>query len=342
MKKFIPNLTKIISCLFLLLIVSCDEEEPQEYLEYILSTDKDQINLNSGESFNFTVASEYGDDLTDNSVYFINGEEISGKTYTPTEVGTYNAYAKYEGLSTQTIQLNVTEELPTSFTQKITIEEFTGTWCGYCVDMGYKLYNAIENNSNIIPIVIHGRGGDVMTYERLTDIEEFHGIEPGTGYPRAYVNRGDSWLKTEEELQGPLNQTPKLGLAINSSLEDNNISIDVKVAFAENVSDTKIVVYLMENNLIYSQTNYSSYYDGQNPIPNYEHNDVMRKSLTDLFGDDMEPQSVGDLFVKQFNQAVPGSIENPENMSIVAFVVDSNNKVINAQSAKIGENKVFD
>ncbi|WP_196891051.1 Omp28-related outer membrane protein [Aureivirga marina] len=340
--KLPSTFNKIMACFFILIAFSCEEEEPVEYTELILNSNEETINLNSGSSFEFSVMSEKGENYTDNSTYYINEELIQGKTFTPTEVGTFNVYAKHEGIRTQTIQLNVIEELPTSFTQKITIEEFTGTWCGYCVDMAYKLHEVVEDNSNIIPIAIHGRGGDVMAYERLTDLEEFHGISPGTGYPKAYVNRGNSWSKTPEELEGPLNQTPKLGLAINSSLENNNISIDVKVAFAENVADTKIVVYLLENKLIYSQTNYSSYYNGESPILDYEHNDVMKKSLTDLFGDSMEAQSVGDLYVRQFNQAVPGNIEKAENISIVAFVVDSNNKVINAQSAKIGENKVFD
>lgn len=342
MKKFLPNLTQIISCFFLLLIVSCDEEEPEVYTEYILSSSAEQINLNAGASFNFTVASEYGDDLTDNSTFFINDQEIEGKMFTPTEIGTFNAYAKYEGANTQTIQLNVIEELPTSFTQKLIIEEFTGTWCGNCVDVAYKLHEVAVANSNIIPIAIHGGGDDIMTYENVTTLEDHYGVN---GYPKAFVNRGNEgtkWQKTAEELDGILNQNASLGLAINSTLTGNEIAIDVKAAFAENVTNTKLVVYLMENKLIYPQVNYSSHYNGENPIPNYEHNDVLKKSLTDIFGNAMEAQTAGDLFVEQFELTVPGVIENPENISIIAFIVDENNNVINVQTAKIGENKVFD
>ena len=44
-------------------------------------------------------------------------------------------------------------EVPSVFTKKVLIEEFTGAWCGYCPDGAYRLENLINSNAeNIIGV----------------------------------------------------------------------------------------------------------------------------------------------------------------------------------------------
>jgi len=46
---------------------------------------------------------------------------------------------------------------PSEFTQKLLIEDFTGTWCVYCPGAGHAIEQAVANNNRFIPVAIHYR-----------------------------------------------------------------------------------------------------------------------------------------------------------------------------------------
>ena len=50
---------------------------------------------------------------------------------------------------------------------------------------------------------------------------------------------------------------------------------------------------MLEDGLIYDQRNFTSYYGGADPIRDFVHDDVLRRSLTDVFGDDIPQDQVG-------------------------------------------------
>ena len=107
----------------------------------------------------------------------------------------------------------------------------------------------------------------------------------------------------------------------------------------------KLVVYVLEDNLYFNQTNYTSYYGGSDPIVNFEHNHVLRASLTNLLGDQIPSSEFtsDNVYEVNFNLAVPSNITNTEKMSVVAVVINgSTNAAINVRGADFGDAQTFE
>jgi hypothetical protein len=140
-------------------------------------------------------------------------------------------------------------------------------------------------------------------------------------------------------------ENPKLGVAMNSTISGNTINLDVNVKFSQDFSNLKLVVYILENGLIYDQVNYAEHlYGGVDPIPNFEHNHVLRNCITDLFGDTINgTTNTGQMFTRSFSVPVPANIANANNIEFVAFVTDATtNKAINSRKAELGEEQEFE
>jgi len=242
------------------------------------------------------------------------------------------------------------------FIQKLLIEDYTGTWCVYCTGAGAGIHTAVHGNSTIagnnrfIPIALH--------YRSLTNPEEMQNgysealvaeFNPGLGFPRVALNRNETIWSNDykvSDLELLLNKYAPVGLAINSTLTGNALDLTVKVGFVQElttVNNYKLVVYLVEDGLIYAQHN-ASLSDQPAIIEDYVHNDVLRFSFTDVFGEAIPNQIANNhRYSKTFTAIeLPNTIQNISNTRIIAFVVDTNNKCLNVQMAAIGVNKDFD
>jgi hypothetical protein len=134
-----------------------------------------------------------------------------------------------------------------------------------------------------------------------------------------------------------------LGIAMNSSIENGNINLDVNVKFALNYTKLKLVVYLLEDELVHFQRNYTTYYDNVNPITNYVHNHVLRASMTDILGETISGNtSAGSSFSKNFSIPIPANVANPANINFVAFLVGDDNIALNARAAEANESQEFE
>ena len=125
------------------------------------------------------------------------------------------------------------------------------------------------------------------------------------------------------------------------------MDIDVSVKFGGefSASSAKLVVYVLEDNLYFNQTNYTSYYGGSSVLTNFEHNHVLRASLTNLLGDEIPPSefTADNVYEVNFNMAVPSNITNTEKMSVVAVVINgSTNAAINVRGADFGDTQTFE
>ena len=174
------------------------------------------------------------------------------------------------------------------------------------------------------------------------------------------------WNEDEADLDLALSKWAPLGLAINSSVSGNNITGSVKVKFNVTTEKSmKLVIALVENDLISSQTNYYSpqygvtpyLYGGISPVTNFVNNGVLRKTSTDLFGD-VIPVSFefkDNVYELPFTFPLSGVVSGgtpytviSNNSAIVAFVVDgtsmgiTNKGIYNVQYAAVGSTKDFD
>ena len=232
------------------------------------------------------------------------------------------------------------------FKKRVLIEDYTGTWCGNCAVVSYAIEKVYENPNNAsVTVAIHS-GNDPYKFLDVAPLHAYIFPSGTVALPEARLNRNIVWKDQDTNLLDPINLRSNncgLGLAIQSKLIDSNISLDIKMKFAQNYSGLKLVVYLLEDKLYYKQTNYSNYFNAINPILNFEHNHVLRKSLTNILGDNItETIADGTIINKNFSIAVPANIANANNIGIVAFITDQNNTVINVRGASINQNQLFE
>ena len=230
------------------------------------------------------------------------------------------------------------------FKKQVLIEDYTGTWCGNCARVAYAIERTKEQSDRVVSVAIHN-GNDPYNFVGIGPLQNLISPNSELALPQSRLNRTTTWTFPEvNNVQQALNLTSNncgLGLALDSEVTANTINLAVNVKFAQNYSNLKLVVYLLENKLIYRQTNYSNFYGAINPIPDFEHNHVLRASLTNLLGDALENTNYNQIVTSNFSIPIPSNVSNSENISFVAFVVEENNNVLNVRSAETNENQTF-
>lgn len=229
------------------------------------------------------------------------------------------------------------------FKKNVLIEDYTGTWCGNCTRVAHAINLVKEQTDNVVTVAIHN-GPDPYHFDGIAPLKNLILPNSPLALPVSRLNRMNVWTFSEvnninEAVELTGNNTT-LGLAMSSTLNNGTIDLTVDIKFLDNYSDLKLVVYLMENGLIYQQFNYTNYYD-QYLIPNFEHNHVLRVSMTDILGDVITGTTNGSTVSKTFSIPVPANIANANNISFAAFVVGADNKAINAREAHINETQAF-
>ncbi len=234
------------------------------------------------------------------------------------------------------------------FSRRVLIEDFTGTWCGNCTRVAQGIENVNAQTDKAVVVGVH-HGNDPYHYNGIEPLRALiYPDFPDFPLPTVRLNRLTTWTFPEpsntQQVLNLITNDAGLGLAMKSSLIGNTLNLDVKIKFAESYSDLKLVVYLLEDNLVYNQVNYvGSYQNGQNPIQNFEHDHVLRESLTNILGDPVTGELVsGNTITRNFTIPVPASVDNAANMNFVAFVVGADNKAINSRAALLNEDQSFE
>lgn len=291
-----------------------------------------------GAPLTFTCTGNNGVNLSSLSTFYVNGTQITGDTFTPTAAGTLNVYATHTPsggslLTASTIQ--VSAFTPINFNKRVLIEDFTGTWCQYCPRVAYAIDQVNAQTTDATIVAIH-RGSDPYNFSGASALESQIGL---VGYPTAMLNRTTEWTFPEpSNIAQAVNLTtganPKIGVALTTTTTGNTSSVQVKVKFGTNFSNLKLVVYALEDNLIYNQTNSTTYYGGGNPLVGFEHDHVVRAVLTSsILGEAITGNTnYNDEFSKSFTYTIPSTV-NASNVHFVAVVLDSSNTALNSRLA---------
>ena len=244
-----------------------------------------------------------------------------------------------KSVSTEVIELPISGK----FLKNVLIEDYTGTWCQYCPRVLHGIKQVQSEQLRAYPVSIHrsvASNPDPYDFP-ATPLEQLIGV---TGYPTAMLNRNVLWDNeiSTTEVKNQIKPNANLGIALNSTISGGTINLDVNMKFLENFSNLKLVVYVLEDGLLYNQVNATSFFGGQNPIINFEHDHVLRACLTNLVvGDAITGTNAGALVTRNFTVNVPANISNVANMYFVAFVVDASGKAINVRGAAPNVSQTF-
>lgn len=300
-----------------------------------------------GSSVTFTAKAIYSDgtiqDKTSESEFYLDDVLISGNEYTGPQAGIVIARAVFDSTSSSDLPVAVIDplSLPASFSKKAVVEDFTGTWCGWCPRVSHAASLVEEQTDKVFVVGVHN--GDQMANSFGSAMENEYSI---AGYPTAYVDRANEWTYPEpSNVDQALNAavgTADVGLAIASSLTGSVLDFTVYQGFLESMTGVKLVVFVLEDGILANQTNYTSYYGGASTITNFEHNGVLRYSATNVMGN--STTSTSGVHEQSYSVDLSSyGVLVPENTGVLAMLVTQTGRVLlNAQYVAANENKPFD
>jgi len=236
----------------------------------------------------------------------------------------------------------INETAPTSFTKKVLIEEFTGEWCGYCPDGAARITQIKQNHPDLVYAISY-HDNDPFANSVCTLYE---GLLNTPFFPSAAIDRvpyqGDLSFSRSHWAQVTntrLNETAKMGLKLETTLNGNVLKVDAKFSGTEDNNEVYLTLALIEDDVPESSPG------AQSGAPaGYVHHDVFREMIT---------RNRGELTSIEANKVKLATYDNIDvsaydknNLYIVALLhekTDNNTKeVFNVQSVKAGENKDFD
>ena len=333
-----------------------------------LSIDREQYN--NGDFITFTVTDNFNNTVTNLAEITLNGSDVITNSYQFTANGTYSFEATYEGLTSNSVILNIESAsefsdissfspsvAPSTFTKKALLEDFTGTWCPQCPPAGAAIANAINGNSNIFGVGYHAVGGDPMEIPETAYWSSYYNV---TGFPTVYVNGPDTrWnYSSMGQVNSELAETATVGLAVSATILGGKLDLEVKVGFNSTPSEeVKLMIYLVEDNVKVSTPQ-----SGSSQGNNYVHKDVLREVYTDQLGDVIAASNTiaSGVFTRTITGLdLPFNIDDNANLKLIAFVRNTYTKtfvdyfntthnnaphydIYNVQEVHVGETKVFD
>jgi hypothetical protein len=251
---------------------------------------------------------------------------------------------------------------PSTFTQKVLIENFTGASYAKVPENDYLIsqFQSLYPN-RVVAASFHYN--DRMSTISTNNLISFVGNGTMPLMPAVMLNRFPFNGKVINEdgtwpanVSYTLSGTPKIGLAIQSTIQNNVLNMNIHVGFnAAIAGNYKMVVYLVENSVQLSGAGYdqangfnttvsSPFYNLGDPIVNYTHNNVIRKQPTSLTGITIPStyQITGGHMIQPLAIDLPSSL-NFNNTYLIAYVYNTSNlNVLNVQIAKIGTVKTWD
>lgn len=310
----------------------------------------------NNQTITFGLLDSSGNNTASDATFYVNGAAITGFTYSSATEATYEVYAEYiiNGETFTTPEKTFTVYIPK---RNVVLEDYTGTWCGYCL----KALVAIDTvivlaNHHVSVVAIHESSigpPDPMDFAQIDDLQAEFDVPDS--FPQTQLNRTVKWNATPpsslvydmEAVTSIAGLETDHSIAISSQISGSTLSVDAKVIY-RNGSEPgdKLVVYLLESGIIADQANYfnsnpaSPYYGMGNPIVDFVHNDALRNSLSGLFGDNIPETSAFQEYKKTYTFTIPSEY-NANNLSFVVMVVKADNSARNSQHAELGETKIY-
>ena len=249
----------------------------------ILVADKTTIYDNGEDGATFTL---YYDGMIVDSGYDlyigVGDEMIAGNTFYSTAQGTFEVWAAYGTLISNTVNINVVATPPaapaapedtnpskTNFVRRVLLTQFTGTGCGYCPLMMNALHQILTSPVYSDQVVIaaahlYNENDPAYLLEAQT-LDNAHGV---SGFPSVYsdLNKAGYGDATFASLKSCIDAAQdrvavKGGIAVSSEYhaEEEYIVLNATVK-AKETTEFRIGAWLLEDNIYGKQNVYADPY----------------------------------------------------------------------------------
>jgi Outer membrane protein Omp28 len=311
-----------------------------------VSFSNSQIAADGFDETTIMVKDQNNADVTASTTIYINNVAATSTKFFTASPGNYQIKAVKGTVESPVVTLAAVTPGPALFTQKVLAEFFTGTWCGICPGTLIPFYNYTNANPNCISVGVHGPNGSGDPYTYQYDAQLRSAFSVG-GVPTVLLNRASNWNNNTAALDALAATRAPLGIALETSISGSTISVKAKVKFDVSTSiPLKLVVMLVEDNLISNQSNYG-HFGLPNPIVGFNHRNVLRSAATDIFGDAIPValQVKGTTWEKTLTVNASGyNLANCKIIGTVVFDTNSQNRkgTLNTQIVNAGQVKNFD
>jgi hypothetical protein len=223
------------------------------------------------------------------------------------------------------VDVTVVEDAGLSYLKNVMIEQFTGTWCGYCPRAIHQVSSLLLTEDQVVHIAYHLN--DEFDYSLNSNLFSGFGF---TGVPSMIADRRKTWMGEKNEISTFFNPS-RVGIEAAVSGTKDELTVEVSLTFGKKFADNiALAVYLVHDSLVADQSSYynndpsSPWYGAGDNFPGFVHDNVMVKNLTDLYGDQIPSSSVdiGSVYEKEF-QTGNFRCEDIEQIKAVIFVAYS-------------------
>lgn len=232
--------------------------------------------------------------------------------------------------------------------QKFLIEEYTGTQCTNCPEQGHRpLANLlVAYGDTLVPVCVHVGVYAVPTTNYPYDFRTEYGDKLKADFsigtlPCAVIHRtkynGSYSVKSPEwnDALASLDRTSApAAIQMINTFKDNKLTVNTKTTMLSEISDKLVLMVLLtEDNVVAPQL------DGADRVEDYQHQHVLRSTLTGNDGTALTPSGVTEkdsAYVKSYLLDFAGKDWKKENCKVVAFIYNAETlEIVQVESAAI-------
>ncbi len=152
---------------------------------------------------------------------------------------------------------------------------YTAAWCGPCGNWGAPLIHQFAEAGNVVAVTAHASGDPMYNQALYSSFENVR--TDGGGIPAFWV--GDKKSTNMSDMTVLLAQTPKAGIAIQSSMNENTMTVKAKIQFFEtDPGDYYLSILILESGIDGSSSSGEYAQNGTSNPDSYKHDFVLRAS----------------------------------------------------------------
>lgn len=306
----------------------------------VLADGVDKITLKA-----YDAANPEGEALGD-VTFFADGKKLDGNTFSTKTVGEVKLKAQYKELVSPEVTVSAVTGEGFTPTAHVLLEDWTGTWCPKCPRAHVVIDDAIKDpEGKFVSLAYH------LSYSATSGIDPFDVTqlifnlfrkEKIEGFPTIRANRtynaAQNYAMLKEQFK---NLKAELGISLSVKLDNGKVVADYSVRRKNTFTpsgDLKVAVALYENDLHADQAN-RVFPEKGNPIRNLQFDRILRayknnNPLGDVFKFD------GEIYTAQHAFSMDSSW-TLNKCGVAVIVLDDRGRVLNAQSANVGESKGY-